>query len=218
MTTIKQESTMTGDAPNAAAAPDAGTDAGTEAEDLLALGRRLRGFRKLRQLRLKDLAGAAGCSESLLSRIENGLVMPSLTTLHRVARALDVSVAALLMPPEEDGCIVYGPGERPRYLRAEATEGDGSVADSLIPFAESRRLEGLLINLPAGGPLCGPFQHEGEEVGYVLRGRLELVVDERLYPVGTGDSFFFSSDRPHSYRALGEEDCLVLWINTPPSF
>lgn len=193
-------------------------DVTPEAEHLAALGRRLRGFRKLREFRLKDLAGEAGCSESLLSRIENGLVMPSLTTLHRVARALDVSVAALLMPPEEDGCIVYGPGERPRYLRAEATEGDGSTADSLIPFAESRRLEGLLINLPTGGPLCGPFQHEGEEVGYVLRGCLDLVVDDQPHTVRSGDSFFFSSERPHSYRALGSEDCLVIWINTPPSF
>ena len=214
MATTRQDSMTGGGAADASAA----ADGELEAADLAALGRRLRSFRKLRKLRLKDLAGEAGCSESLLSRIENGLVMPSLTTLHRVARALGVSVAALLMPPEEDGCIVYGPGERPRYLRAEATEGDGSIADSLIPFAESRRLEGLLIHLPAGGPLCGPFQHEGEEVGYVLRGRLELVVDERPHAVGTGDSFFFSSERPHSYRALGDEDCLALWINTPPSF
>jgi transcriptional regulator with XRE-family HTH domain len=188
------------------------------AEDLLALGRRLRFFRRAKKLRLKDLADLAGCSESLLSRVENGLVNPSLTTLHRLARALDANVAAILMAPEESSCVVYGPEHRPRYLRSEAAEGDGSTADSLIPFAESRLLEGLLINLPANGPLCGPFQHDGEEVGYVLEGALELTVGGDRFEVATHHSFYFSSDRPHSYRALGDESCLVLWINTPPTF
>lgn len=186
--------------------------------ELEALGRRLRFLRRARKQRLKDLAVAAGCSESLLSRIETGIVMPSLTTLHRLARALDTNVAALLSPPEDGACVVYGPGERPRYIRWEAAEGDGSIADSLVPFAESRLLEGLMIRLPAGGPLCGPFQHEGEEVGYVLEGALELAVAGKIYAVRAGHSFFFSSERPHAYRAAGPEPCLVLWINTPPSF
>ena len=190
----------------------------TDLDDLKALGRRIRFFRKLNKLRLKDLAQAAGCSESLLSRVENGIVMPSLTTLHRLARALGINVAALLTPPDDESCVVYGPGERPRYSRSEAEEGDGSTADSLIPFAESRLLEGLMINLPADGPLCGPFKHDGEEVGYVLDGVLELLVEGEIYEVRTGHSFFFSSERPHSYRASGETACRVLWINTPPTF
>ncbi|MFN3259673.1 MAG: cupin domain-containing protein [Pikeienuella sp.] len=189
-----------------------------QAEELRALGKRLRAFRRLKRLRLKDLAARAGCSESLLSRVENGIVMPSLTTLHRVARALEINVAALLTPPTNEPCTVYRPGARPRYVRSEGIEGDGSVADSLIPFAESRRLEGLLIRLPAGGAPCGPFEHEGEEVGYVLEGALELVVDGQSHHVEAGDSFFFCSDVPHSYRASGFDGCLVLWINTPPTF
>ncbi len=196
-----------------AAAPDDTPD-----EDLAALGRRLRTIRRARKLRLKDLAAEAGCSESLLSRIENGIVMPSLTTLHRLSRALSTNVSALLAPPEADACVVYGPGERPRYHRRESAEGDGSMADSLVPFAESRLIEALLIRLPAGGPACGPFRHEGEEVGYVLEGRMELVVRGETHQVATGHSFFFSSEHEHSYRAAGEGDCLVLWVNTPPTF
>lgn len=185
---------------------------------LPAVGPRLRLQRRIRRLRLKDLAVKAGCSESLLSRIENGLVTPSLTTLHRVSQALGINVSTLLEPVEEKICTVYGPNDRPRLLRGDEAEGDGSTADSIIPFEENRRLEGLMITLPAGGPLCGPFRHDGEEVGYVIEGAVELTVEGEIFIVPAGSTFFFESDRPHTYRASGTETARVLWINTPPTF
>jgi transcriptional regulator with XRE-family HTH domain len=184
--------------------------------ELPAVGRRLRLQRRLRRLRLKDLAEKANCSESLLSRVENGLVVPSLTTLHRVSQALGVSVAALLEPVEERICTIYGPDNRPRVF--DGAEGDGSVADSIIPMDENRRLEGLMMTLPGGGPLCGPFRHEGEEVGYVIEGEVELIVDGERFVVPSGSTFFFESDRTHSYRAAGRASARIVWINTPPTF
>ena len=185
---------------------------------LPAIGRRLRYFRRLKQMTLNDLARAAECSGSLLSRVENDLVTPSLTTLHRLCTALGISVAALLAEAEERPCVVFGPGERPTQGRAEAVEGDGSVAESLVPPANSRMLEGFVITLKAQRAMCGPFEHEGEEVGYVLDGELLLVVDGKTYAVKQGGSFFFRSDLPHSYGAKGRANCRVLWINTPPTF
>ncbi|MFM9859455.1 cupin domain-containing protein [Pseudoxanthobacter sp. M-2] len=187
-------------------------------DGLPAVGPRVRYLRRMHRLRLKDLAAAAGCSESLLSRIENSLVVPSLSTLHRLCKALNVNVAALLDPKEDEICTIYGPNDRPRYTRNAAEEGDGSTAEILTPFTQHRQLEGLLLEMPAGGPMCGPFQHAGEEVGYVLTGELELVVEGEQYRVPTGYSFFFLSDRIHSYRAAGDENCRVIWINTPPTF
>ncbi|QIB35575.1 helix-turn-helix domain-containing protein [Ancylobacter pratisalsi] len=186
-------------------------------QGVAAVGPRVRYLRRLHRLRLKDLAAMAGCSESLLSRIENALVVPSLSTLHRLSKALNVNVAALIDPKEEQICTIYGPNNRPRYTRA-AEEGDGSTAEILTPFAEHRQLEGLLLEMPAHGPMCGPFQHAGEEVGYILSGELELHVEGEHYRVQTGYSFFFQSDRIHSYRASGNENCRVIWVNTPPTF
>ncbi|MFT0862452.1 cupin domain-containing protein [Ancylobacter sp. G4_0304] len=186
-------------------------------ESLLAVGPRVRYLRRVHRLRLKDLASAAGCSESLLSRVENSLVVPSLGTLHRLSRALNVSVAALIDSNEEPVCTIYSPQDRPRYTRA-AEEGDGSTAEILVPFSEQRSLEGLLLEIPTSGQICGPFQHAGEEVGYILSGTLELIVEGEHHRVSAGYSFFFQSDRVHSYRALGDENCRVIWINTPTTF
>jgi transcriptional regulator with XRE-family HTH domain len=188
------------------------------ADDLPALGRRLRYFRRTKKLTLHELAGGAACSASLLSRIENDRVTPSLTTLHRLCRALDISVAALLTEAEEQPCVVYGPTERPSHVRSDIVEGDGSTAESLVPFANVRLLEGFVISLAANRKMCGPFEHDGEEVGYVLEGELKLIVGGKTYTIAEGGSFFFRSDLPHLYGANGRRGCRVLWINTPPTF
>ena len=183
-----------------------------------ALGLRIRAHRRLRRKRLRDLAEQAGCSESLVSRIENGLAMPSLSTLHRLAKALGVSVAALMDASYPGACTVFSPVQRPRTSMAGSAEGDGSSAESLAPYAENGRLEALIVSLPSGGKLCGPFMHEGEEVGLVLEGELELIVEGVVHRVPTQSSFFLHSERPHFYRAIGDISCRVVWINTPPSF
>jgi len=187
-------------------------------DDLPALGRRLRYFRRVKKLTLHGLAEGAGCSASLLSRIENDRVTPSLTTLHRLCRALDISVAALLTEAEVQACVVYGPGERPSHVGSEIVEGDGSTAESLVPFANARLLEGFVISLAANRKLCGPFEHDGEEVGYVLEGELKLIVGGKPYVIPQGGSFFFRSDLPHYYGASGRRACRIIWVNTPPTF
>ncbi len=182
------------------------------------IGRRVRLFRKMQRLRLLDLAERAQCSESLLSRIETGRVLPSLSTLHRLSQALRVNVAVLMDDADDRVCTVYSPETRPRTTFGDPAEGDGSTAESLVPYAADRRLEALIVELPANGTLCGPFNHDGEEVGLVLDGVLELVVDGTPYLIRAGSSFYFGSDHKHSYRAASDETCRVVWVNTPPTF
>src|SRR5438445_7513767 len=60
------------------------------------IGARLKHARLVNHMRLKDVAESAGCSESMLSKIENERAIPSLTTLHRLCKALNLSVSTLL--------------------------------------------------------------------------------------------------------------------------
>jgi len=168
-------------------------------EGLAQIGRRIRALRKLQRLRLLDLAERAGCSESLLSRIETCHVMPSLSTLHRLSQALRVNVAVLMEDPQDQTCTVYSPETRPQTAHSVTAEGDGSTAESLVPYTAEGRLEALIVLLPAAGALCGPFSHEGEEVGLVLEGTLELIVNGEAHVIPAGSSFYFRSDHAHSY-------------------
>ncbi len=62
------------------------------------------------------------------------------------------------------------------------------------------------------------YTHEGEEFIYVLRGDLEITVDGEKHRLKVGDSFYFESSTPHTWKNPGRKETWLLWINTPPTF
>ena len=183
------------------------------------IGAQLKRERHLRGLRLKDVAEATGLSMSLISKIENNKASPSLSTLHRVAQALNTSVSALFAMDETLDKIVHRPHERPIAGKVQTmVEWDGIEAEIMVPYENGRLLEGFVFVMEPGGHSGGTLQHAGEECGYVLEGQLELTVDSTTYLLNPGDSFFFPSDKSHAYRNPGEVTTRVIWINTPPTF
>ena len=183
------------------------------------IGAQLKRERLLRGLRLKDVAEATGLSKSLISKIENNKTSPSLSTLHRVAKALNTSVSALFAMDETLDKVVHRPHERPIAGKVQTmVEWDGIEAEIMVPYENGRLLEGFVFVMEPGGHSGGLLQHAGEECGYVLEGQLELTVDGRTYTLNPGDSFFFISDKPHAYRNPGKVTARVIWINTPPTF
>lgn len=184
----------------------------------LQLGPRLRHARLLRQSRLKEVADQAGCSESMLSKIENGRAVPSLTMLHRLCKALGVNVAQITSERPVQPWTIMREGERPVIGHAQTPDGEGTRAEVLAPAAGGHLLQGFLVIIEPGGHSGGIIRHKGEEVGYVLEGSLALTVAGEQYLLHAGDSFHFPSELPHSYSNPGDTLMRAVWINTPPSF
>jgi transcriptional regulator with XRE-family HTH domain len=182
------------------------------------VGLKLKHTRLLKGLTLRQLAEAAGCSESLLSKIENGRANPSLKMLHRVAIALGMPVAGLFQPHNDPEQVVLRRGERPVIETDQVRLGHGIRLEALIPNASGHLLAGFINHIEPGGSSDGYVEHEGEEFGYVLEGALELTVAGRTYHLAAGDCFHFRSERPHAYRNAQSSVARVIWINTPPTF
>ncbi len=195
----------------------AGAEAIDEANDL-DVGNRLRQFRRSAGLRLRDVADAAGCSESMLSKVENGQVSPSINMLHRLTKALGVNISNLFVSPEPSTPFVQRQGNRPILGAMSPRSGDGLTLESLTPHEIHGHLQGLVHILAPGASSDGMIAHEGEEVGYVAEGSLELTVGEKTAVLGAGDSFFFDSARPHSYRNPGDTVARIIWVNSPPTY
>jgi transcriptional regulator with XRE-family HTH domain len=195
-----------------------------EAEDAadrpLRIGVQLRHARLVKGLRLKDVADRSGYSESLISKIENNKAMPSINTLHRIARVLDTSMAALLSEAGGAAGVVMTAEQRPLIV-ADAVPGtsdsDGTEAEVMIPFGASTMLEAFLVRVQPGGSSGGERHHDGEEVGFVRCGELVLTVNGVSHHLKAGDSFFFPSTQPHSFANPGTVQTEIVWINTPPS-
>ncbi|AFP29013.1 HTH-type transcriptional regulator puuR [Marinobacter sp. BSs20148] len=168
-------------------------------------------------MRMKDVAAGAGCSESMVSKIESGNTAPSLRVLHNIAHALDTSIAALFEPPRSES-LVRRAGERP-VIRLSSQDNPGQIAlERLAPTQEGANLEANIHIIEPGAESDGTISHDGEELGYLIEGCLELEVDGDKFFLQTGDSFSFSSKCHHRYRNPGRIIARVLWVNTPPTF
>ena len=182
------------------------------------LGLRLRMARRTKGWTMKQLAEAARCSESLLSKIENGRNLPSLPQLHRLVQVLDTNIGWLFGDRASQRNIVFRAGQRPVIALDPQHRGEGIALERVIPFSEMHLLQCNIHHIAEGGSSAGPIAHEGEEVGYVLAGRIELIVDGRSHRLAAGDAFVFRSDRQHAYRNVGEGSASIFWVNTPPTF
>ena len=194
----------------------------TEASDSAAspaLGLRIKYARTLHGMTLKALAQAAQCSESLLSRIERNQAMPSLSNLHRLATALHTNVAELTLSEAPNLTPVMRQGERPVVqFGGHGKLQNGVSLERVITPIRGQLLQADIHVLAPGARNPETISHVGEEVGYVIEGQFELRVGETTYSLNAGDTFYFSSDEPHSYCNPGESITRVLWVNTPATF
>lgn len=182
------------------------------------LGVRLKLARQTKGMTLKSLAEAAGCSESLLSKIENGKASPSLPMLHRLVEALETNIGRMFEEVDGEEGIVFRVGQRPLITLDPLRQGEGVTLERIIPYSAGHLLQCNIHHIEAGGSSAGPIRHVGEEVGYVLAGEVELIVDDRSFHLRAGDSFAFQSERPHHYRNTGTGRVSIFWVNTPPTF
>lgn len=176
------------------------------------LGARIRHGRRVAHLTMTQVAEKANCSESLISKIENGQATPSLAMLHRIAVALDTNIATLTAEDAPVDSPVLRKGERPVMKT-----GGISLEPLFLPKRGGLMQANIHIVEP-GVETDGQIVHVGEEVGYVLEGKLELALGDDRYLMQAGDSFTFSSQVPHGYRNVGKTVARILWVNTPATF
>jgi transcriptional regulator with XRE-family HTH domain len=200
-------------------AVDAADERADEGVLELRLGMKLRLTRLAKGMRLSDVAEKSGYSESLISKIENNKAMPSLNTLHRLAKALGITIADLFREGAGDEGVVTHPGRR-LVLRSMA-ERDASIEgienELLIPLGADTSLQASIVRIDPGGRSDDLHQHQGDEAGYVIKGEVTLVIGTNTYQLGPGDAFYYSSSQPHGLMNPGTERAEILWVNTPPS-
>lgn len=183
------------------------------------IGSKLKHGRLLKGLTLKELADIVGCSESMLSKLENDRLSPSISFLHRLASALDTSIAELYAEGDTlSGPVHHFPSDRrARIMDDVDPANEGTWFERIIPIAKSGLLQANILNIPPGVKSDGLVEHVGEELGYLIEGELVVHVDGKPYAMKAGDLLFFSSSHPHGYENRGTGVARILWVNTPPS-
>ena len=176
------------------------------------LGSKLRRLRKRCNLSLVEAARRAKISPGFLSAIELSQANPSVATLQRLAAAYDTTVLQFYDLPQKASRIIR-PGNR-RVLRT-----DSGVAMDLLSEG-SKMLQPMLFRLSPGSGSDGAYSHAGEEFIYMLKGSLEIWLDElECNVLQEGDAFWFESNRGHRwFNPSRDQEAVLLWVNTPPTF
>ncbi len=171
---------------------------GREAESI-DVGQRLRVLREERGISMRALARRSGLSANALSMIERGLTSPSVSTLNKLATALEVPITAFFrQEPVREQVVFRKASERSRvpFLRGliEGLGGEAFVG----------RVEAFLLTLESGGS-SGPHGmiHTGHELVFCLRGTLEYEVDNQRYLLEPGDNLIFAAQLIHRWRNPG---------------
>ncbi len=165
------------------------------------LGRAIRRLRRQQGRTLEETAKASGYTKSLLSKIENGRVVPPIATLVRLARALGTSVASLV---QDDGgaSAAFDPGSAAG--KAVQTEKGYFV----FPFGGgygNKKMQPFLFIARKGELKMDPLSHEGEEFIYVLKGAMTFHVGTVAYRLASGDALYFNALEEHHVEPLTKE-------------
>lgn len=179
------------------------------------LGKQIRSYRQQKNLTLKQVAEKAECSDVFISQVERSLASPSIATLKRIANALDVNLITLIQADEtETDQVVTRQKDRVQFKFPHAEVYSELLATNI----SKKQMQPLYKIVKPGAGSEGTYKHEGEELGVVLEGTLELTVDDQIYDLETGDAFYFRSSRKHGYRNKGKIDTRLIWVITPPTF
>lgn len=181
------------------------------------IGGRIRIIRKQKKITLKELSQSAGCSDVFISQVERGVASPSISTLKNVANALGVSLVELVKPcgesPEESKTVTKST-QRTRFKLLS----DTVKCEILTSNLKGKNMEPLFKTIQPGGGSNGLYSHEGEEFGIVLKGTMQLTVEQNDFILETGDSFYFESTKKHGYKNISDEICELVWVISPPIF
>ena len=175
------------------------------------LGSKLRRLRKRRRLTVTEAAQRAQISAGFLSAIELCRANPSVATIYRLAAAYGATVLELYDLPANSNRVI-----RPSHRKSLQTKS--GVRMELLSTG-TKMLESMLIRVPPGTGSDGAYMHQGEDFLYMLRGTLEVWLDEvECHVLQQGDSFWFESNRGHRWFNPTNKEAAVLWVNTPPTF
>ncbi len=176
------------------------------------IGDKIKNLRNQNGLTQQELADRAEVTKGFISQVERGLTAPSVATLADIIECLGSSLADFFSE-DENNQIVF---KQEDYF--EKTDKDENSTVWLVPNAQSKCLEPILVTIKPKKGLSFDKPHEGEEYGYVLQGTVKLYYGERVYVLEQGDSFYFAATKRHKLEAAGRKEAKVLWISTPPSF
>lgn len=175
------------------------------------IGEKILSLRKRENLTLKELSEKLNVTASLLSQVEHGKAAPSLHTLQLISDYFSIPIGYLFEEiPDNKSHPVTIKGEHKKFV------SKGGVVYNLLSEG-APDIEVSKINFPPNTSTgVKPYKHDGYECGYVIKGSLKVVIDDREYMVEEGGSIVFESYKDHKLINETGETVETIWGDSVP--
>ena len=184
-------------------------------EDALAarIGSNLKQLRVGSGLSQKGLAEAAQLSPTLISRIENGLVRPSIATLELIAQSLKVDIGYFFRDEEKQQFVISYRGGRKNVPSQR-----GYDIETLVEEMENHFMDPAIVSLKGKEEEDNVelAMHEGQEFMYVLEGKVEVILGSKRFVLKQGDAAYWNGNVPHKGISLSRKPAKTLNVHLVP--
>jgi transcriptional regulator with XRE-family HTH domain len=179
-----------------------------------AIPEKLRMLRIRRSMGLAQLAQHTGFSAAMLSRLENGRLVPTLPTLTRIAAVFNVGLDYFFTDPRKRHIVALSrKGERRQFPSDPKSEPAPWHFETLDFRANERKLNGYLAHFhPLPEENVKPHFHRGVELLYLIEGELEMTIGIDTFRLSPGDSVYFDAMQKHAYRSLVRGLCTAVVV------
>lgn len=185
------------------------------------IGAKVRQLREAKEMSIEQLAEQSQCHAEQIRQIEAGALVPSLTPLMELSRALGVRLGTFMDDAPVEGPAVFDSREAPSVIRFSGKDPKATSSSldfySMAAGKKDRHMEPFMIDVkPHAGdppPLSG---HEGEEFIYVLEGAIQINYGKTTYELEAGQSIYYDSIVPHDVHAKGDQNAKILAVVYAP--
>ena len=181
---------------------------------------KIKSIRERQDMTIEELSEASGVKLEVLQAMENGEVIPSLTPLTKMARALGVRLGTFLDDTPQLGPVVTRAGKPTNSIyfsgREDVTNATNLEFHSLGAGKIDRNMDPFIIDIEYEEGEKELSSHEGEEFIYVLEREIEVIYGKDSFEISEGDSIFYDSVVPHHLHATGEKKSKILAVLYTP--
>lgn len=177
------------------------------------IGQKIKHMRQLYHMKLEDLAAKTNLTASHISKLERGVSLPSVSALLKLSRVFNLPMSTFLEEGEASRT-----NHRKKGQRQTIQSQNGGVKIELLTdvFQGNPRMEVALVRFARGSGFTEKHIHQGEEVIYALKGKVEVELGSEKYLLNEGDSIDYASTVPHLIRNGNSSEAIVLACITPP--
>lgn len=182
------------------------------------LGEKIRLIREKNEMSALQLAERAGVDVKMVESIEKGALVPYLSPLVKISRALGVRLGTFLDDQENLGPVITKNDDMDhvsRFRGAEADTEEGRTFFSLALNKTSRHMEPLMVELSPTDKAVKKSSHEGEEFIYVLEGSISIEYGKEIYNLSAGESIYYDSIVEHDVKAVNNPAKILAVIHEP---